>query len=122
MNHGEWLEKHLFRRVRWLFNRWRDSSHGNQTSTRHDSIVGMMDYITCVFVPVILTAAMFTLASIKPLMIRIAIVGVFGLLFSLSVKTISGHPTRVEVFAVTAGFFAVASVFVGTTSGNGASP
>jgi hypothetical protein len=87
---------------------------------KYNRIVETVDAITCVFVPLLLTATMFALVEVGRLRVRIAVIGVFGLIFSISVKAIAGHLTRGEVFSATAAFFAVASVFVGSTSNKGA--
>ena len=79
------------------------------------TITATIDALTCVFVPLLLTGAMFALALIHPTLVRIGVVGAFGLIFSASAKLISGRISRGEVFAYTAAFFAVASVFVSTT-------
>ena len=60
---------------------------------------------------------MFALVSVRPLKARIALVGVFGLVFALSAKVFTGRIRRGEIFAYTAAFFAISSVFVDTTSG-----
>lgn len=116
INHSDWIEKHVLRRLRDLRNCYRPSPHGTQvTRVRLSTIVRTIDMSTCIFVPLLLTATMFALVSVRPLKVRIALVGVFGLAFSFSSKLISGRISRGEIFAYTAAFFAVASVFVSTT-------
>ncbi|KAF2187646.1 hypothetical protein K469DRAFT_103837 [Zopfia rhizophila CBS 207.26] len=119
VDNSEWIEKHIWSRLRRFSKRGKQPHHTpERTYVWYDVIVAFMDTVTCIFVPLLLTVSMFALISIRSIKIRVAIVGVFGLLFSLSVKVMGGHPSRGEVFAATAAFYAVASVFVGTTSAN----
>jgi xanthosine utilization system XapX-like protein len=62
-------------------------------------------------------AVMYSLVYVRPMNARIALVGVFGLVFAVSAKIFTGRISRGEIFAYTAAFFAISSVFVGTTSG-----
>ena len=80
------------------------------------TITSSIDFVTCIFVPLLLMAVMFALVSVRPLKARIALVGVFGLVFALSAKIFTGRISRGEIFAYTAAFFAISSVFVGTTN------
>lgn len=113
VNNVDWIETHILRRVRRFS---RASKQGTQlTYVEFSTIVKTIDMFTCLFVPLLLTATMFALARTRPLMVRIAVVGALGLVFSSSAKIISGRLSRGEIFAYTSAFFAVASVFVSTT-------
>ncbi|KAF2118135.1 hypothetical protein BDV96DRAFT_378487 [Lophiotrema nucula] len=116
--HGDWLEKHIFRRARNIFRLGKRPQQAVQTDLQLSRIVNFIDIFACVVATLILTGAMFALVSIRSLNIRIAVVGVFGLAFILSLKAVAGtgHISRSEVYSATAGFFAVAAVFVGGIS------
>lgn len=118
INHSEWFQENVINRLERCFRRKKHPDGTKQTDIPYEAIVMVMDAVVCFFVPVLFDMEMFALIAIKPLKVRIAIVGVFGLIFSLSLKCFAGHLTRGEVFATTAAYFAVASVFVGTTSDN----
>lgn len=96
----------------------RPARYGSQQTTFEvATVANAVDFITCIFVPFLLTTAMFALVLIHPLKVRIAMVGIFGLVFSLSAKVVCGKTSRGEIFAYSAAFFAVASVFVSATNG-----
>lgn len=120
IKHAKWIEKNILSRLRRLLPGRRKRPQPTETNIQYHHIVATIDILACVFVPFLLTAAMFALAEIGGIRVRTSIVGVFGLIFSLSVKAIAGHPTRGEVFAANAAFFAVASVFVESVSRKGA--
>lgn len=115
-----WIEDHILKPVRKRFARKNRSQKAYEPDIRHHVVVECMDVVTCTIACILLTGSMFALAYVRPLNIRIAIVGVFGTLFSFSVRLMAGKPSRrMEVYSATAAFFAVASVFVsGTGSGD----
>lgn len=124
INNAEWFQINVINRIKRPFRRQRHLAEGEEPNEPdepdipYDRIVMVVDAVVCIFAPVLLDVEMFALVAIKPLTVRIAIVGVFGVVFALSVKGFAGHLSRGEVFAITAAYFAVASVFVGTTSDN----
>lgn len=79
---------------------------------RLQTLTEFMDYISCIFASALMMCALFALDAVKLPKGRIALVGCLGTIFSVTVKFLAGPSRRVEVFAATAGFFAVASVFV----------
>ncbi|KAK7191879.1 hypothetical protein DPSP01_013849 [Paraphaeosphaeria sporulosa] len=103
-----WIDQKILERLR----RWFRMSAGSG-QIRLSTLRTFFDIIACMFVPVLLTATMFALARISRLMVRIAVVGVFGLIFTASAKLLSGL-SRYSIFSLTAAYFAVASVFVST--------
>ncbi|KAJ4288192.1 hypothetical protein N0V90_012209 [Kalmusia sp. IMI 367209] len=107
----EWIDTKVLRRLR----KWFRKNTPQTPGVRLSAVIGFMDAIACIFVPLLLTITMFALALIHPINVRIAVVGVFGLLFSGSAKFLSGRVSRSSIFSLTAAFFAVASVFVSTT-------
>lgn len=115
VNNSDWIEKHVLGRLRRLWRRQRPVQRHARISLA--TITSSIDFITCIFVPLLLMAVMFALVSVQPLKARIALVGVFGLIFASSAKVFTGRISRGEIFAYTAAFFAISSVFVGTTSG-----
>lgn len=113
-----WIEKRILERFRRLCRRISRSQRWDRPDVPYHRVVDIMDTLTCISASLLLTGAMFALVSIDPLLARIGAVGGFGTLFALAVKIMAGNPSRGEVFAATAAFFAVASVFVSNT-GNG---
>jgi hypothetical protein len=114
----DWIEGNVFRRVR----SWVGLDRSHQQSSNRDvelaTIITILDALICLFVPLLFTATLFALALIRRLMVRIAVVGVLGFAFAVSARLVYGRMTRGEIFAITAAFFAVASVFVSTTDGS----
>ncbi|KAF2442057.1 hypothetical protein P171DRAFT_445823 [Karstenula rhodostoma CBS 690.94] len=113
VNHIVWIDQKILERLR----RWSRMSAGSN-HIKLSTLITFFDTIACIFVPVLLTATMFTLARVPRLMVRIAVVGVFGLVFSASAKLLSGRMSRFSIFSLTAAYFAVASVFVSTAEGS----
>lgn len=125
--HGDYLTK-LFKKAcpwihEWVVVRWRWIVHNVKPShpsiaptINSDTIMMVMDTLTCVFASVLLAVTVAVLAVVRPLRIRIALVCVFGTLFALLLKLMAGSPARGEIFGATAAFYAVAVVFVGSTN------
>ncbi|KAJ4288187.1 hypothetical protein N0V90_012204 [Kalmusia sp. IMI 367209] len=110
-----WIEENISKR--FAASRASQSQSSTQASNppyyRHHVLVETIDILTCIFVSVLLMGTMFALAHIRALNARIGVVGGMGIVFSLCVKLLGGSPSRrIEVYAATAAFFAVASVFV----------
>jgi hypothetical protein len=83
---------------------------------RYERIVSTMDLLSCLLASVLLIVTVLILALVHPLKYRLAVVGVFGSLFAMLLKLLAGGLSRGEVFTATAAFYAVAVVFVGSTS------
>jgi hypothetical protein len=110
IDHIVWIDKKILMRLRRWFSIGTRSNH-----IRVSTLIAFFDTIACIFVPLLLTATMFALARIQRLMVRIAVVGVFGFIFLASAKLLSGRVSRSSIFSLTAAYFAVASVFVSST-------
>lgn len=115
VQHIEWIEKEVLQRLRGLFYLGRMRPGSTKDPVRLDTIIRTIDALTCIFAPLLLTSTMFILSLIHHPKLRISVVGLLGLAFCASAKLISGHISRGEVFAYTAAYFAVASVFVSST-------
>jgi hypothetical protein len=113
---GKWIERHILSRLRRCSPFKKSSRPGIQTDVRNDRIVGVMDTIACLVASALLTASVLALTWVGPLRTRIAIVGAFGTLFALLVKLLAGNVGRGEIFTATAAYFAVAVVFVSSTT------
>ncbi|KAF2036000.1 hypothetical protein EK21DRAFT_53265 [Setomelanomma holmii] len=111
-----WIEKHIVDRWRSLLRRKKPDDDKQLVRWRYSRIVGALDTLSCFLASVLLTITIIVLAVVKPLVIRIAVVGIFGTLFALVLKLMAGDPSRGEVFGATAAFYAVAVVFVGSTN------
>jgi hypothetical protein len=124
--HGDILTKGFIRARPWIkrhiLNRWRSQVHGvkaadialEPSDMQYDYLVTAMDALACVAASVLLAVTIVVLVLVRPLRIRLALIGTFGTLFALLLKLMAGNPTRGEVFAATAAFYAVAAVFVGS--------
>ena len=115
MYSSRWIVRHL--------DRWRPLRHGavrtvpeTPTTMQYGRLVGAMDILSCLLASILLAVTVIVLAFVRPLAIRIAVIGIFGTLFALLLKLMAGNPTRGEVFGATAAFYAVAAVFVGSTT------
>jgi len=82
---------------------------------RYRTLIEIMDIFTCILTSLLFVGAMFTLAAIGPLKIRIGVAGALGLAFALSAKLLAGASRRIEIYAAISAFFAVVSVFVSNT-------
>lgn len=82
---------------------------------RLETLVGVMDVISCLVASVLPAVTILILAAVSSMKARIAIIGISGVLFALLVKVMAGNPSRAEIFGATAGFYAVAVVFVSST-------
>ncbi|KAH7076543.1 hypothetical protein BKA63DRAFT_285025 [Paraphoma chrysanthemicola] len=111
-----WVQRHVLRRWRSIVHPRKLAGKNGPSSVPFDQIVGAMDMLSCLLASVLLAVTIAVLAFVRPLGIRIGIIGIFGTLFALLLWLLSGKPTRGEVFGATAAFYAVAAVFVGTTS------
>lgn len=118
--HIDWIDQQILQRIRAFLGRPRPTPA--VPGVEHGTIVKIADAIACVFVPFLLTSTMFALARTRPLMVRICVVSIFGLVFAISAKLISSNMSRGEIFSFSAAFFAVASVFVSSTNGSVSSP
>ncbi|KAF2202876.1 hypothetical protein GQ43DRAFT_470502 [Delitschia confertaspora ATCC 74209] len=76
----------------------------------------VVDYTTYILLDVLLTGALFVLGVVQNAKQRIALIGGFYIPFVLLIKA-TAHPRRVEMFAISAAYFAIASVFA-TVSGS----
>ncbi|KAF2187640.1 hypothetical protein K469DRAFT_103357 [Zopfia rhizophila CBS 207.26] len=111
------LKTRIGSRLRKLWNRGEDAQQvQSNENVNLGTFIAIMDTFTCLYVPLLLSASMFVVNCIQSTRIRIAMIGVFGTIFSISFKLLAGQPTRSEVFAATAAYSAVLSVFVGATS------
>ncbi|KAF1951948.1 hypothetical protein CC80DRAFT_573618 [Byssothecium circinans] len=88
------------------------------TDLDYYTILAYLDVLMCIFASCFLTGTMFAIAHIKPLNAQIGSVGVAGTIFTFSIWIMAGRNVRrIEVYAATAAFFAVASVYVSNNDG-----
>ena len=113
---GPWIEKHIV-------NRWRKHVQKLELNDPRDAIhmdygnlVGWMDVLACVAASFMLAATVAVLYFVHTAEVRIGLILLFGTLFALLLKLMAGSPSRGEVFGATAAFYAVAAVFLGSTS------
>ncbi|KAH8733088.1 hypothetical protein GQ44DRAFT_745303 [Phaeosphaeriaceae sp. PMI808] len=118
LDSSPWINKHIVNRLRSPVHKDRPNVPLEAVSMRGDFVVGSMDMLSCLLASILLVAAVAALAYVRPLWIRILIIGLLGTFFPLLLKLMSGNPTRGEVFGTTAAFYAVAAVFVGSTGNN----
>jgi hypothetical protein len=125
--YGDFLSKHFLDVCPWIEEqilvRWRSIVHHIQptdaqlpSTIQYDHILKTMDLLTSLLVSILLAITVVVLKVVHPLTIRIVLIGIFGTLFALLRQLMKGTPTRGEVFGATAAFYAVAVVFLGTTS------
>ena len=86
-----------------------------QQSIGLDIIRTMMKALTCLYAPLLFTASMAILSCIHSIKNRIAVAGVLGTVFSISIQLMVENAKRSDVFGITAAYFAVLGVFIGTT-------
>lgn len=113
-----WIDKHVSRRWRSLLGKKKKNNTDTvaEATMQYDHLVATMDTLACVFASVILALTIVVLVVVRPMAIRIALVGIFGTLFAFLLKLMAGSLTRGEVFGATAAFYAVAAVFVGSSN------
>lgn len=128
--HGDYLTKLFLKASNWIEKhiivRWKATVHHVKTTDatfaatmEFDSIMMVMDVLSCTLASVLLATTVAVLAVVRPLAIRIVIIGITGTLFALLLKLMAGKISRGEVFGAIAAFYAVAVVFVGTTGDGG---
>ncbi|KAF1912597.1 hypothetical protein BDU57DRAFT_583016 [Ampelomyces quisqualis] len=110
---GPWIEKHVVKR--WSQYR-KTNSTGGTTSMQFGHLVAIMDTLACIIASLMLVATIAILVVVQTMTARVVLIGVFGTLFAFLLKLMAGNPSRGEVFAATAAFYAVAAVFVGSDS------
>ena len=113
---GKWIERNVLSRLRRRSSTTTQVVPRIQTDVRHGRVVGVIDTLTCLVASLLLEAAVQGLTWVRPLKVRVGLIGAFGTIFALSVKLMAGNITRGEVFGATAAFYAVAVVFVGSTT------
>lgn len=116
LNASPWIDKYIVTRWRSLILGRKPAPGGSDaqlpSTMRYHDIVSVMDLLTCILASVLLVVVVKVLAVVRPLSVRIALIGIFGTLFALLLKLMAGTISRGEVFGATAAFYAVAVVFV----------
>jgi hypothetical protein len=92
----------------------KNDSHG-KASLNLRTLDSVLDYIMCVFIPILLMGFLFCIFLAQSTKVRIAVVGIGAIVFNLTVK-IAARPRRSELYVVCASFFAFATVFVTVSS------
>ncbi|OAL55943.1 hypothetical protein IQ07DRAFT_627956 [Pyrenochaeta sp. DS3sAY3a] len=115
LKYSRWIECTVLVWFRRRVKRPKRSASGDATDIRLETLVGVMDVISCLVASVLPAVTILILAVVLSMKARIAIIGISGVLFALLVKVMAGNPSRAEIFGATAGFYAVAVVFVSST-------
>jgi hypothetical protein len=124
--HGDFLTNSFLQARPWInryiHRRKRSETAQEASQLEFDHLVAVMDTLACVVASVLLAVAIVVLVLVRPLRIRLALIGLFGTLFALLLKLMAGNPTRGEVFGATAAFYAVTAIFIGSMSNGCACP
>ena len=113
IRHRVWIDKLILRPFRRRFRKDPEAS-GMVLA----DIVAFMDALICIFFPCLLTATMFALDGTSSNMVRKALVGLLGLVFTVLAQLLSGPGlARGTIISLTAAYFAVAIVFVSVSDG-----
>ena len=83
-------------------------------------MVRVIDVLTCVGICMLLMSVIFVLESIPRLKTRIGTTGALGTVFSVLVMLLAGPSRRIEVYAATIAFFAIACEYLSNV-GSGSS-
>ena len=105
-------------RRRWKKRRNDPENPQPQRSVELETIRTIMNILVGIYAPILLTASMATLYCIRPMAVRIGMLGVLGMVLSISLIFLVEDLKRSELFSILAGYFAVLGVFIGATSGN----
>lgn len=81
-----------------------------------ETIRGPMNLVTGLYGPFLLTTSMAIVSCFSSTKIQIAIAGILGGVLAVSVQLIVENVKRAELFTITAGYYAVLGVFIGSTS------
>lgn len=81
-----------------------------------DTVLRIMDLIAGLYAPMLLMGCMGVLSCIKSEKARIGVLGVFGILLTVSLVLFVPTLRRCDIFAITAAFFAVGGVYIGAKS------
>jgi hypothetical protein len=114
-----WIDKHIL-------DRWRYHVHGVKPDDaqlppilRYKHLVRTLDTLTCALASVFLAMTIAVLKAVRTTSIRIVVTGILGTLFAVLLMVMAGSMTRDKAFTATAGFYAVAAVFLSTTNSDG---
>jgi hypothetical protein len=103
------FKKHIWHRI--FSHRQSETENSQMAYANLDVVQSLLDYFMCVFLPLLLTAALYALYAIRSTEARIAVIGGFGVLVMMLLK-VTSRVRRSEMYAFCAAYFAVASVFV----------
>jgi hypothetical protein len=111
-----WIEEHILVRWRYLVHGVKPTDVQDTSTLNFTHLVGAMDTLACLLASVLLAVTIVALTLVRPSSIQFVLIVIFGTLYALLLKLMAGEPTRGEIFGATAAFYAVAAVFVGSTS------
>jgi hypothetical protein len=114
-----WIKRHIINRWQLLVHRIKPTDD-QEPFMQYENIVAAMDTLACLTASVLLAATVIVLVVVRPLRFRVALIGVFGILFALLLRLLAGCK-RSEVIGITAAFYAVTAVFVSPSISNCAS-
>lgn len=77
-----------------------------------------MNLVAALYAPVLLASSMAVLSCLHSDLLRIVVLGTFGILLTISLMVVVPTIKRSELFAITAAYFAVGGVYIGAKSLN----
>lgn len=113
---SQWIETQILARLRRCIKRTKPLEWDVVTRVRLHRIVAVMDIFSCCLASILLAITVLILAVVHDMKSRIGIIGGAGTIFALCVRLMSNKPSRGDIFAATAAFYAVAVVFVAATN------
>ena len=76
----------------------------------------IMNLLASLYAPILLAGSLAILSCVESELARIAVLGALGILLTMSIMLVVPTVKRSDLFAITAAFFAVGGVYIGSKS------
>jgi hypothetical protein len=96
-----------------------DQETPRRPSIKLSTICRVVNLLVCLYAPLMFTASIAILYTIRPTKIRIAVAGLLGVVVAISILLLVPGIRRGELFAIIAAYFAIAGVFIGASDNGG---
>lgn len=100
---------------------WKSSKRTNddleaatQKTVQFTKVRTTMDVVAALYAPALFTSSMAVLSYISSLKVGIVVLGIFGVVLTVSMILFVPTLKRSEIFAITAAFYAVGGVYIGS--------
>lgn len=112
--HLGFIHKCLQKPIKWFLKKRDDDGSTRAQFVQLETIQTVIHWLTVVYVPVLLSTTLAVLSVLNSEMTRIVVLGAFGIVFAASLMLLVPLKTRNYFFSITAAFFSVGGIFIGT--------